>query len=190
MQFVPNAITISRIVVTPFLIVCVFQQTIWYASLACVLFMVGAISDFADGYVARALKTQTRLGQHLDPVADKIFVIGLFISLSWLYPLIVPWWAVVAIIFRDLMVTGLRLYADAKNRSFPTLRFAKLKTVTQMGYLGILLVLLMLQYYAHTNAFSLQLLNGSIIYVLLILVVFTTCISGLSYLLTYYRKPT
>ncbi|MCY4170357.1 MAG: CDP-diacylglycerol--glycerol-3-phosphate 3-phosphatidyltransferase [Bacteroidetes bacterium] len=190
MQFIPNAITILRILVTPFLIACLFQQTIWYASLACALFLTGAISDYVDGYVARTQKTQTKLGRHLDPVADKVFVMGLFISLAWLYPLIVPWWAVGVIILRDVFVTGLRLHADSKHRSLPTLQFAKLKTVMQMGYLGILLILLMLQYYSDTATFSRELLYGNGMFILLSIVVLMTCLTGLSYLIIYFKKST
>ncbi len=190
MQFIANAITISRIVVTPFVIICLFQQTILYASLACGLFVVGALSDFVDGHIARLLKTQTTLGRHLDPLADKVFVMGIFISLSLLYPLIVPWWAVVVIIGRDIFVTGLRVHADRKSRFLPTLRFAKIKTVMQMGYLGVLMVLLMLQYYSYAGALSLQLLNGNVMFILLLLVVIATFLTGLLYFMIYFRQTT
>jgi len=186
MQFIPNAITVSRILVTPFLIYCIAQKTVWFSSAGCVLFMIAAISDFADGYVARKLKKESRFGRHLDPVADKIFVIGLFVAVAWFYSEYVPWWTVGIIIFRDVVITGLRLMADAQNRSLPTIKFAKFKTVLQMSFLGILLILLMLQYFPMTDSWSQYLLHGWFMDLLLILVVVITTVTALSYIHIYY----
>ena len=144
--------------------------------------MVAAMSDFVDGFVARKLKGESRFGRHLDPIADKIFVIGLFISVAWFYPEYVPWWAVGIIILRDVLVTGLRFMADAQNRVLPTLQFAKYKTALQMSFLGLLLILLMLGYYPTTDSISQVLLEGWFIDLSLILVVVMTTMTALLYI--------
>ena len=188
MQFIPNAITLSRILVTPVLVFCLFQQTLWFASLACSLFIFGAVSDFADGYTARALKKQSRIGRHLDPVADKIFVLGSFSALAWLYPQHIPWWAVGVIILRDAVVTGLRMTAESAGRSLQTTRFAKIKTTLQMTFLGLFLLVLLLQYFPTTETFSQLLLQGDFIYGFVVLVVSITCLTGLFYIQAYLQK--
>ncbi|MCY4000089.1 MAG: CDP-diacylglycerol--glycerol-3-phosphate 3-phosphatidyltransferase [Bacteroidetes bacterium] len=186
MQFIPNAITVSRILVTPFLIYCISQKTAWFASAGCVLFMVAAISDFADGYVARKFKGETRFGRHLDPLADKILVIGLFVALAWFYPEYVPWWAVGILVCRDVVITGLRLIADTQNRILSTLSFAKFKTAFQMSFLGILLLLIMFEYFPMTDSWSQYLLQGWFVDLALILVVVITGMTALSYIRIYF----
>jgi len=188
MQFIPNFITLLRILITPIIVFCILQQTFWFASIACTLFMVGAATDFADGYVARALKRQSRLGRHLDPAADKVFVLGCFTALAWLYPQYVPWWAIIVIVLRDALVTGLRMMAESSARSLPIIRFAKIKTALQMAFIGLLLIVLMLQYISVTEKFSQILLQGNVIYILMIVVVSITCLTGLSYIWVYAAK--
>ena len=187
MRFIPNAITVFRILVTPVLVFCLFQKTLSFASLAFVLFILGTVSDFADGYVARALKNQSRLGRHLDPIADKIFVLGGFVSLAWLYPQQVPWWVVGLIVFRDALVTGLRMTAESAGGHLPTIRFAKAKTALQMAYLGLFLLTLMLQYFSGTQTLAQTFLQGNFMYGFMIMVVVVTCLSALSYIRIYLK---
>ncbi len=187
MQSLPNAITVFRILVTPVLVFCLFQKTLSFVSLAFVLFILGAVSDFADGYAARVLKNQSRLGRHLDPIADKIFVLGSFVALAWLYPQQVPWWAVGLIVSRDVLVTGLRMAAEFTGGSLPTIRFAKAKTVLQMTYLGLFLLTLVLQYLSGTQTLAQAFLQGNLMYGFMIIVVIVTCLSGLSYIRIYQK---
>lgn len=188
MRFIPNVITAFRIVVTPLVVFCLFQETRSFAIFAFMLYLLGAVSDFVDGYVARVLKEQSRFGRHLDPLADKIFVSGIFFALAWLYPKQVPWWAFGAIILRDIVVTGLRRAADSTGRSFPTIRFAKAKTVLQMAFAGLFLLVLMLQHFLGTKAFASELIQGNLMYGFMIIVAVVTCLSGLSYIRIYSKK--
>ncbi len=190
MQFIPNVITAFRIIVTPFLVFCVFQETRSFALLAFVLYLFGAASDFADGYVARMLKMQSQFGRHLDPLADKIFVLGVFLALAWLYPQQMPWWAFGVIIFRDVLITGLRKAADATGRSFPTIQFAKAKTAMQMVYAGLFLLILLLRYFPGTEALANEFIQGGLLYSSMIVVVIVTCLSGLSYIRIYSQRRT
>ncbi|MCY4158070.1 MAG: CDP-alcohol phosphatidyltransferase family protein [Bacteroidetes bacterium] len=188
MQFIPNAITLFRILITPLLVFCLFQPTFWFSFFACILFFLGAVSDFADGYIARALNKQSRIGRNLDPVADKIFILGSFITLAWLYPQLVPWWAVIIIFTRDNFVTILRMRAESEGKSLPTIRFAKVKTALQMAFIALLLIALMLQYLPVTEQLSKTLLQGNLIHILMILVVGVTALTGLSYIWVYMKK--
>ncbi len=182
MRSIPNAITIFRIVVTPLLIVCLFRETMLSQLLAFVLFILGALSDFADGYVARALKMQSRLGRFLDPMADKVLVLGTFFALAWLYPQQVPWWAVGIIALRDVLVTASRMIAEASGRSLRTMRAAKAKTALQLIFLGLFLLLLVLRHIFSTGPFAGELLEGWFMYGFIILVVFVTGLTGLFYI--------
>lgn len=142
MKFVPNAITISRIVLTPVLLVLLMSQTLLGHIGALVLFVVAAISDYYDGKLARQYQAGSRLGQFLDPFADKVLVLGTFVALAMLIPQVVPWWAVALIALRDVSVTALRTWAEAQGRTLRTLPMAKTKTALQLTFLIGVLVLL------------------------------------------------
>ena len=88
---VANLLTISRIVFTPIIVYLLFSDTFAGYLWAFVLFIVAAITDYLDGQVARSLEQPSRLGKFLDPLADKILVIGTFVGLSLIIPDIVPW---------------------------------------------------------------------------------------------------
>ncbi len=187
MQFIPNAITVFRILVTPVLVFCLFRESLTFAFLSFVLFVLGAVSDFADGYAARVLENHSRLGRHLDPIADKIFILGSFLTLAWMYPQQIPWWAVGLIILRDVLVTGLRMTAESTRRSFPTIQFAKVKTALQMTYVGFFLFILMLQYLSGAHEFAQAILQGDFMYVSMIAVVVVTCLTAFSYIRVYIK---
>ena len=188
MQSIPNAISALRILLTPVLVFCLFQQTLGYALYTLILFVLGAVSDFADGYVARAFNKQSQLGRYLDPLADKVLVLGTFAGFAWIYPQQVPWWAVGIIALRDAWVTGLRLHAESMGISLPTIRFAKVKTVVQFVFLGGLLLLHVLTYLPATKEFASLLWEGSVVAVSLVLVVIITCMTGLHYVRLYLHK--
>ena len=142
MRYLPNAITISRIVLTPILLGLLMVDTLWARSGALLLFLLAAISDYVDGRLARRYGVRSRLGRFLDPLADKVLVLGTFMALAVLVPAVVPWWAVLVIALRDLLVTGLRTWAEARGRSVQTQALAKVKTALQLGFLiGMLLLL-------------------------------------------------
>lgn len=142
MKHVPNALTIIRILVTPVLLVLLLSGTFLGQLSALILFIFAAVSDYLDGKLARVYKVGSRLGQFLDPFADKVLVLGTFAVLAYLLPSQVPWWGVVLIALRDLGVTWLRSWAEARGRSLRTLGIAKAKTAVQLTFLITLLVLL------------------------------------------------
>lgn len=142
MRFLPNILTIARILVTPVLLVLLLSDTWLGQSGALVLFVLAAISDYFDGKLARQYGAGTRLGQFLDPLADKVLVLGTFAALAFMMPDIVPWWAVALIALRDVSVTVLRTWAESRGRTLRTLPMAKAKTTLQLVFLiGILVML-------------------------------------------------
>jgi CDP-diacylglycerol--glycerol-3-phosphate 3-phosphatidyltransferase len=145
MRYLPNTLTFARIALTPVLLLLLLDGTFAGHMAALGLFIAAAFSDYLDGKLARSLKARTRLGQFLDPFADKVLVLGTFGCLAVLMPKHVPWWAVGIIAVRDLLVTVLRTWAEARGRSLRTLPLAKTKTAVQLAFLLGMLLLMVLR---------------------------------------------
>lgn len=137
---IPNALTAARILLTPLMLVLLLTPTFWAQLGALSLFVIASASDYFDGVLARRMDVRSRLGQFLDPMADKILVLGTFITLSILEPRAVPWWAVLLIALRDGGVTALRSWAESRGKSLRTLPIAKWKTSSQLFFLLLMLV--------------------------------------------------
>lgn len=102
------------------------------ACIALWAFVIGAVSDFFDGYLARKYKLVTNLGKLLDPLADKILVCAAFVYLTSVG--MCPFWVTVVIIFREFLVTGLRQLAALKGEAMAADRSGKWKTGLQLGF--------------------------------------------------------
>ncbi len=182
MKHLPNALTIARMVLAPAVFVCLAQHTFTGNLLALIFFVVAAISDYWDGHFARAHQTDSRLGQFLDPLADKVLVLGTFVVLAWLHPRLAPWWAVALIALRDLGVTALRSYVEAKGKSLRTLPMAKWKTTLQLTFLISVLFFLTLRYFTGPlNTVAVWMLEGPVLFALLLVLVVVTVGTGLLY---------
>lgn len=182
MRYLPNALTIGRILLTPVVLFLLTVPTWWGQMSALILFVVASISDYADGHLARAWNVKSRLGQFLDPLADKILVLGLFGMFAFLEPSVVPWWAVALIALRDVGVTALRSYAEAQGRTLATFRIAKSKTAAQMAFLLALLAVRVAQYSGPVASdFAAYLISSQILYGALLAVVALTVGTGLLY---------
>ena len=197
MKFVPNAISIGRIVLTPILLVLLFAGTFFGYLGALVLFVVAAISDYVDGKVARLYGVRSRLGQFLDPFADKVLVLGTFIALAVLLPALVPWWAVALIAVRDVGITALRMWSEARGRTLRTIPMAKAKTTLQLTFLIGVLVLLTLRNPRMPDVLenaARWFLNGDgtiLLFILLMAVVVVTVFTGIWYVVNKeYVEPT
>ncbi len=184
MKHLPNLLTFGRIVLAPIVFFGMWQQTFWGSVLALVCFVVAAISDYWDGHFARMHQTGTRLGQFMDPLADKVLVLGTFVVLAWLHPRLAPWWAVALIAARDLGVTALRSYVESKGRSLRTLPLAKWKTTLQLTFLISVLVFLTLDYPIIPDVLreiAVWMLRGPILFALLVVLVAVTVGTGVLY---------
>lgn len=96
---IPNIITLIRIGLVPAVVIALLQQQF---TLALLLFFIGAVSDGLDGFIAKRFHYVSRLGSILDPLADKLLITGAYLALSWLA--LLPWWLVLTIIGRDVVV--------------------------------------------------------------------------------------
>jgi CDP-diacylglycerol--glycerol-3-phosphate 3-phosphatidyltransferase len=140
-RYIPNLLTVTRILVTPLLLLLLTVPGAEGQASALALFVLASLSDYYDGELARRFQVRSRLGQYLDPLADKILVLGTFGMLAFEEPTLVPWWAVGVIALRDVAVTGLRSWAEAWGKTLHTYRVAKLKTTLQLAFLFGMLVL-------------------------------------------------
>ncbi|MDR2180416.1 MAG: CDP-diacylglycerol--glycerol-3-phosphate 3-phosphatidyltransferase [Synergistaceae bacterium] len=110
----------------------------WGDVLAGGVFIVAAITDSLDGYIARKHKLVTTLGKFIDPLADKVLVIAAMVALVELQR--IPAWIVVVIITREFVVTGLRLVASAEGVVIAASRGGKVKTVFQIVAISLLIL--------------------------------------------------
>lgn len=184
MKHVPNALTVARIILAPLFLVLLFMGSFEARIGALVVFVVAALSDWADGRVARRYGVRSRLGTFLDPLADKVLVIGAFVALTLLLPDVVPWWAVAIIATRDLLITGLRLWAESRHQPLTTAPLAKTKTGLQLAFVITLLVFYALAKLPILNGVSElsdTLLHGPLMFVFLLVVVGLTAYTGFLY---------
>jgi len=134
----PNLLSICRILLVPPLVVVLltkFEDKEWWGL---GLFLLAAIMDFFDGYLARRRRQVTRLGTLLDPAADKILISAAFISLVQMEQ--APAWMVVVIVAREFAVSALRSFAASESRVIPAGFSGKLKTVVQIVAVAALII--------------------------------------------------
>lgn len=134
----PNSLTLLRIFLVPFLVVVLLTKFSGreYAGLA--IFLVAAITDFFDGYIARRTNKITRLGTLLDPIADKLLISSALISLVELG--LAPAWMIVIIIGREFAVSGLRSIAAQQGVTIAASPLGKSKTVSQVIAIAFLIL--------------------------------------------------
>lgn len=140
----PNAITFSRLVMTAAFVVAVSQRSLTGYGLGLFLFVIAAVSDFVDGYLARKMGLVTPLGKLMDPLADKILVSAAFVFFTERG--LCPVWVTALIIGREFLVTGLRQIAVEAGQVIAADRLGKWKTGFQLGYLITGLVWLTAEY--------------------------------------------
>ncbi len=137
----PNMLTLFRIAVIPGLVALFYLDSPLGNWLACGLFTIAAITDFLDGYIARATRQQSVLGRFLDPVADKLLVSAallMMVGFGHIKGLVIL--PAVVILCREIMVSGLREFLAGLRVSVPVSALAKLKTGLQMVAIGVLIV--------------------------------------------------
>src|SRR5258705_5679957 len=134
----PIGLTLTRIVAVPLLIVFLISSSRVHAVIAAAIFILAAITDWADGMLARRRNQVTTLGTLLDPIADKLLVAAALVSLLAIDK--IDAWIVVVIVGRELAVTGLRAVAASVGVVVPASRLAKWKTVSQYVAITMLIV--------------------------------------------------
>ena len=137
----PNVLTYSRVVAVPIVAALLFwPEDHWSRWTALATFVAAAITDYFDGYFARAYAQQSQLGRMLDPIADKLLVSASLLMLA-ADRTIEHWhlWAAIVILCREVLVSGLREYLAELKVGVPVSRVAKWKTVLQLVALGFLI---------------------------------------------------
>lgn len=137
----PNLLTYGRILAVPAIVVCLFwPHELKMRWIALAIFALAAITDYLDGYLARAWAQQSALGRMLDPIADKLLVAASLLMLvadgtirSW------SLWAAIIILCREILVSGLREFLAELRVSVPVTKVAKWKTAAQLLALGFLI---------------------------------------------------
>ena len=117
------------------------QDELVWRSLSIAVFAVAAVTDIFDGYIARTYGVESKSGIFLDPLADKILTFAGFVCLPFIDPEQFPWWAIGVIVARDVIVTLLRVFADYRGITMETRVSAKAKTVLQMVFLYVALLI-------------------------------------------------
>lgn len=141
----PNVLTYGRILAVPLVVLCFFLEGRLQASdfarwLAFIIFAVASVTDYFDGYLARAWGQTSNIGRMLDPIADKLLVSSVLLLLA-ADGTIAGWalWAAIIILCREILVSGLREYLAALKVSVPVTQLAKWKTTLQLVAIGFLL---------------------------------------------------
>lgn len=200
---IPNSISALRIVLIPVFLYLIFIPSVDMRIGALIVFIIASLTDLLDGWSARKLGQETDVGKFLDPLADKFLVIAALIAFLILDPLI-PFWMILIIALRDILLTFMRYLAIKKNITLRTTRFGKVKTAFQM--ISIIVIIMVLIVRSSTAGVPLQVSSDDFIklgtvykivksdnpdkwmiiapYCLMAFVTILTALSGLRYLIT------
>jgi len=170
---VPNMLTLARIIMTPVIVYMVLSGEAW---LALALMVVAGITDMLDGAIARYFNMRTTVGAYLDPLADKILLISLFVTLFIVEQ--VPLFVFLAIIFRDLIIIlGAVTYEIVTRRLTMQPSFiSKATTFIQIVYVALLLLNMAI------------VIPAILLQIAMWLTFILTCASGLHYLISWTSK--
>ena len=149
----PTQLSLLRIPLT-FLIMALLFLPGWIAKTAALVgFLLASMTDWLDGYLARRWHQTSPLGALLDPIADKVLVLGTFLVFVQLR--LIPAWMVLIIALREFLITGVRLMAASRHMVLSAVKEGKHKTVSQIVTIIVILLVLVLQE-ALGNAFTPQ----------------------------------
>ena len=180
----PNKLTISRIILTFIFMLFLFSRGIFMKLMALATFFAASLTDYYDGRIARKTGQVTDFGRFMDPIADKVLIIASFLAFVELN--LVPAWMVVLIISRELLITGLRIFAATKGQLLQAERGGKHKTVSQIVAISTILTFLLLREMGMKLfklwSTSLEQSFRQFIFILMIITVVLTLTSGISYL--------
>lgn len=183
-----NKITIGRLILTAIYLVVLYNLTLnpilnnlffWIAVF--ILFLIIAILDAVDGYIARLYGEVSSFGRMLDPFVDKIFIISSYIIFGS-YELtseILPIWMVILILFREILIQGVRHYIEGLGREFGSNIFGKQKMLFQSIVLGGLILYMLY--------FKLYLIYKVLLKTAVYLMFITTILSGMIYIYNVVR---
>ncbi len=179
----PNQLTVLRVILSPVFLFFFLSEAVWMKQASVAIYIVAALTDWYDGWLARKFNYITNWGKFWDPLADKILTSSAFIGFAIVG--LIPLWMVLIIVGRDLLITLLRIFAETNNYMFSTSYYAKWKTLLQMIFLYYLLILYVLKntpgiFNSNENLFGL-LMNENLIFVVALFITIITLHSGYLY---------
>ncbi len=133
---IPNALTLARIVSVPLVVWLIVSHEM---RAAFILFLLAGVSDAADGYLANRFDWRTELGAYLDPIADKLLLVSIYVTLGFSNQ--IPAWLVIAVVSRDILIIGAFLLSLVLSRPVPIhpLLISKANTLAQIVLAGLVL---------------------------------------------------
>ena len=185
----PNQLTVLRIILSPVFLFFFLSDIIWMKQISVAIYIVAALSDWYDGWLARKFNYITSWGKFWDPLADKILTSAAFLGFAIVE--LIPWWMVIIIVGRDVIITLLRVFSDMKNYNFTTSYYAKWKTLLQMIFLYYLLILYVAQFTPEINSVYAEtisvMLNEQLIFFVTLIITIITFHSGLLYIIRNWQ---
>ncbi|MEE8521221.1 MAG: CDP-alcohol phosphatidyltransferase family protein [Gemmatimonadota bacterium] len=201
----PNGITIARILATPIVFALILSDRFGYQVLAFVIFIIAAVSDLWDGYIARSRGLITDFGKLADPIADKLLTFATFIPFYILSHrpgsqeglAVVPWWGtlplwvLIVVLGRELLITAFRAFAKRRGVVIPAGKEGKYKMVFQNIYIGSQILWIALRDRALEQGWDSpfwsfwQVFHGSVVAISLAAAVILTAYSLIVYLWRY-----
>ena len=185
----PNQLTILRIILSPIFLFFFLSDLVWMKQVSVAIYIVAALSDWYDGWLARKFNYITSWGKFWDPLADKILTSAAFIGFTIVD--LIPLWMVIIIVGRDVIITLLRVFADMKNYNFTTSYYAKWKTLLQMIFLYYLLILYVAQFTPEINSsyaiLISSLLHTKIVFYSALVITIITFHSGVLYIIRNWK---
>jgi len=163
----PNKLSILRVLCIPLIVIIMLIPDRNWQWAALALFVLASFTDFLDGHIARKYQLITDFGKFIDPVADKLLVLSTLIML--IHRGLMPAWAVVIVLARELSVDGLRLIAVTKGKVIAAGPLGKIKTTLQMCMI-IWILALQLHVFSHWTGIT-----------LFVLAIGMTLVSGVDY---------
>lgn len=136
----PNILTISRVIITPLFLITILMESLPHRFLiACVIFAIASITDAVDGYLARKNNQITNFGKFLDPIADKILTTSAL--LAFMSMGLCNIWIVMLVLTREFAIASVRMIAASGGVVIPANTWGKLKTVSQMIFTILIMIL-------------------------------------------------
>jgi len=191
----PNLLTLSRILLAPVFMTLFLIENVYCRYAAFLVFLVAALTDLLDGWLARRAGVVTGFGKFMDPLADKILTSTALITLLTVRLPFVYGWMVMAIVGREILITGLRAVAAYRGLVIPPSQAAKAKTFFQMSFVILSILHVLAGMTGERFGLSPPLLGGpragTVLAAILIVTTALTLLTGLHYLLanrTFIRR--
>jgi CDP-diacylglycerol--glycerol-3-phosphate 3-phosphatidyltransferase len=180
----PNQLTLLRILLTPVFVILLLSDSSLLRQLSLLVFVIAALTDWYDGWIARRMGYSSRWGKFLDPLADK--VLSSAALLSYVALGLVDAWMVWVVIGRDFLITGLRAYAEYKDKPVVTSKGAQAKTFGQFVVIYYILILYVARSVPslneHIGSTIDTLMHQQVLFGMMLLVTLSTVGTGLAYL--------